>query len=476
VDPPLTVPKAAKEEKLSPETTAFRTRVGSLVLRAVDGVVSRPVVMTSLPPPAGKDVDLLCRREEREAIAETLASLGFLPRSGRYLRARTWTEQWVLFDGAAAYAVDLNPVERYGLDPAEVEAFFAEARPVHDFGNIRRPAPEHLLLLTARRFVREGWLPEKRRQRLMGAVAEDPSAWQRARARARRWGAARGLRLLEQAVARGGTPPRASRLSALVEQSTMRLDRHLAQSVVRRARSAVPRPTAIVAFSGLDGSGKSTQVGLLLATLAHLDVAVATYRRPLGQSALLRAIRRSGKQVLEAVSRGTDEQGEPSLPSEGTAPPPGRRWDPNPPTKRLRERSALATRAWAALVAATIASHYALAAARNARRGRVLVFDRYQLDAVAQLHFFYARGGRLGFANAIVRRLCPDPICAFLLDVPAERAAARKDLQYDVRELKQQATLLRQHAGELRVAVLDGERPVEELAELIARRVWKAFA
>ncbi|MDQ3777923.1 MAG: hypothetical protein M3310_03515 [Actinomycetota bacterium] len=462
--------------KLSPDTTRLRARIGNCVLRAVDAEVSRPVVMTSLPPPAGKDVDLICRRDEREAIAEILANLGFLPRSRRYLRARTWTEQWVLFEGAAAYSVDLNPVERFGLESAEEEAFFAEARAVDPFQNVRQPAPEHLLVLAARRLVREGRLAEKRRVRLAAAVAEDASAWDRARARAPHWGATRGLALLESLLADGVTPMRAHRLRALAEQSTTRRDRHLVASVLRSAKSAVPRPTAIVALSGLDGSGKSTQVRLLLATLADLDVAVATYRRPLGQSAVLRAVRRSGKRILESVARAPDAQRETRTPTSDTAPPPGRHWDPNPATKRLRERSTVATRAWAVLVAATIAAHYAAAAARNARRGRVLVFDRYQLDAVAQLRFFYGRGGRLGLESAIVRWLCPNPVRAYLLDVPAERAASRKEVQYDARELEHQASLLRQQAGELGAVVLDGEKPVEELAEVIARDVWTALA
>jgi len=61
---------------------------------------------------------------------------------------------------------------------------------------------------------------------------------------------------------------------------------------------------------------------------------------------------------------------------------------------------------------------------------------------------------------------------AYLIDVPAEVAYARRAEQYSLEELARQAELYRAEAERLGVRRLDGSRPREELCEEIARDVW----
>ena len=154
---------------------------------------------------------------------------------------------------------------------------------------------------------------------------------------------------------------------------------------------------------------------------------------------------------------------------------PARTWDPSPPTKVLREQSALATHAWAGLVAVLTAAEYRRCCLAHIGRGRVVIFDRFLLDAAAQLRFFYGSGGELRTQLRILGWLCPSTTRSYLLDVPAETAAARKPLQYDVEELGRQASLLREEAARLGVLRLDGCSAVEDLHEQIVRDVWSGL-
>ncbi|HKP18133.1 MAG TPA: hypothetical protein VJT84_06620, partial [Gaiellaceae bacterium] len=178
------------------------------VARLVDeAAVGRIVVLGSLPPD-GRDLDLLLWPEDRRAVSERLAAAGFIS-SG---------SDWLRFSECSAFVVDLIAAEAYGVPEAELRTLFDEAMSIDGLGRVVRPAPHHALLLLARMGV-----TAKRVQRVQAALDEDPDALAKARVAAPRWGVdLRRLRLLRR--------------------------------VLRR-----PRRRAVVALSGLDGSGKSSQ-------------------------------------------------------------------------------------------------------------------------------------------------------------------------------------------------------------------------
>ena len=109
-------------------------------------------------------------------------------------------------------------------------------------------------------------------------------------------------------------------------------------------------------------------------------------------------------------------------------------------------------------------------------RGDVVIFDRYALDSVAQLRYFYGAHHRFSFQRWLVRTVTPTPLRAYFLDVAPETALARKPEQYDLQQLAAQAALLREEYAGLSVRRLDGERPVEESCGQIARDVWLALS
>lgn len=434
-------------------------------LTVASAALDRPVLMTSSWPPAGRDLDLLCPEREREVLQAAYLRAGFLSRGAAPPR-RVHTKQWIALRGSEIFAVDLNPVARYGLPAEEIRALFADAAP-GPAACIRIPAPHHRLLLAARRLARAA--PEPRRlDRLRSALASDPAARAHAREHAAAWGAEGGLRALERILAGGPAPSRAERLCMrreLVAAHGRR--RELVRSAAAAALVRLPARSRVIAVSGLDGAGKSTQVQALEQTLAAVGVPVVVCWRPLGHSPLVRAVRRAGKRVLG----GTTPAAAPP-----TTDAPARTWDANPRTRQVRERSSAATHLWAAYVGLATATGYRLMAVRHAGRGRVLIFDRHALDTIAQLEYFYGRGAGLPVQAAIVRVIAPRAAGACLLDVPAAVAHGRKPLQYEPGELERMADCYRRQARGMGIPTLDGTEPIARVSERIAVLVWRALA
>jgi thymidylate kinase len=219
----------------------------------------------------------------------------------------------------------------------------------------------------------------------------------------------------------------------------------------------IPR-TRVIALSGLDGAGKSSQSSALRDRLEAQGLEVDIYWLPLGhnpvQRALWRWIRRLARRPRMGAHRGQLRDAAPAA-TGGT------------------RHGALVVHAWVAFVALSYALSYRLARARHRGRGRVLVFDRYVLDAIAQIRYFYGDQHRFRFQTWLLRALAPRPFCAYLLDVPGSTALARKQEQFDLAALELQANLLRQEADRLGVRRLDGEQPRERLLEEILTDVYR---
>jgi len=212
----------------------------------------------------------------------------------------------------------------------------------------------------------------------------------------------------------------------------------------------LPR-TRVIALSGLDGAGKSSQSRALSDRLHAQGPQVHVYWLPLGHNRVQRALRRWIRRFARAPRR----DGAP-VRSRDAAPVP-------PAGARAAEHGPLRVHAWVLFVALSCVLSYRLALARHAARGRVLVFDRYVLDAIAQIRYFYGPERRFAFQTWLLRVLSPRPIYAYLLDVPASTALARKQEQFGLEELQLQADLLREEAARLGIRCLDGEQPHERL-------------
>ena len=107
-------------------------------------------------------------------------------------------------------------------------------------------------------------------------------------------------------------------------------------------------------------------------------------------------------------------------------------------------------------------------------RGYVVVCDRYTLDSIVSLRGLVGEGRRLRLQRVLLRGLVRRPAVAFWLDVAPETAWQRKG-EHGLPWLRRHRVLYGEERGRLGVARLDGERPPDELAALIARRAWRAL-
>ncbi len=396
-----------------------------------DRSTAERVLVIGSPPPGGRDLDLLARPGAERELAGALAEGGFNNHGG---------ELWVRLANESVEIVELIPAASLRLDDEQLERLFAEAEPIDGYRTLRRPAPHHRLLLTARLVAAAAQIDAKRRR---AAEEPDEQAWRTARELAPSWGAEEALAELREGLR--GEPPRSWRLRS-------------AHARVERYRSG-----AVIAFSGLDGSGKSTQVERLTATLNALGYpTVAIWTSLAAHPSLARV----AAPVRALLGQRRHPEGVEEL-----WPPAGEDEDR---LTLMRERSPLLQLAWTTFVATMNAWWQARAVRSHVLRGRIVVCDRYTLDSLVHLRYRYGAERRYRLQLAIIRALSPRPLRAYLLDVSPLTARAR-NREYTPAQIELRARLYREEHTGLGVRRLDGERAREELAEEIALEVWSAL-
>jgi thymidylate kinase/predicted ATP-grasp superfamily ATP-dependent carboligase len=268
--------------------------------------------------------------------------------------------------------------------------------------------------------------------------------------------------------AAGDPRPTAARLTQLARS---RRHRHGEEGgppgPVRRGRAA-----PVIAISGLDGSGKSTQARALISSLeARGYDAVMVWNRLTFNPSLFRVTAPLRLAVRGAMRLGLMSSAPREVQADGDVIP-----AEHSATRALRERVPMVSVLWVTFVALVHAVGVRRSAVREIRRGRIVISDRYVLDSLVQLHDRYGRVHGVGLQARLLRLLTPAPLAAYFLDVPGDEARRRKPEEFSVEELDAHRRAYLGQAGQLGVRVLDGRRPPDELAALIADEVSDRLA
>lgn len=440
--------------------------------REIDACLHERVLVFGSPPPHGGDLDLLARDPQLSVIASWLSNEGFIRRR----------LTWASFNGCGVLSVDLVAAEQWGVAEDELRALFAEAQPIEGFSSLVLPAPHHQILIAARRAARAGTLAGSPRARVETALSDHPGAWRLAEQRAPAWNAAHAMRLLAALRQRPESPGREVRAAARAELALSLARTHGGRGRLL-SRAQRPRRPALIALSGLDGAGKSFQADALQKSLSCLGVETfvvwppaqnvlfqmpPALKGPL-RAALERAGRREPPGMTEAVVQsGPAVGGEPAQPATDGAPGGDRA---EPVFAELPSQRPLVMHLLAAIVALAQVLSFRRGARSASGSPRVVIFDRYVLDAIVYIRHRWGHGHPLRWQCLIVQALARRPLRAYLLDVAPDVAYARKR-DFPLANLRGRAELYHEHWQALGVRRLDGERPRDELCEEIAREVW----
>jgi thymidylate kinase len=410
------------------------------VRQELDQRLPAAVAVTGRLVPGSADVELVVDDAAAPAVEGALSSLGYSRRG----------EVWARFSSCDA---DVVTVRRLGTWPAgapagEPQRMLAQAMPIEGCAKLRWLAPADELLVLAQRFARRPEVPAAGvREALHRALVADPSAWVVAAERAQLWRAEAAVRVAREAYDGVRTPGSAELRDLAAEAGPVQVLR-----------------TGVVALSGLDGSGKSTQSHALAATLSKLGHDTSVEWTRLSFDASLDVVAAPVKALLALRHRGSATTVASEEPAPAAVTP-----------RSLRDRSPVVNHAWTAVVATANGSTQRRTTNAQLRAGRVVVRDRYVLDSVVQLHSVYGARDDVSSQARIVERLSPAPLVAFYLDVPPAEAYRRKPEEYTEAELAAHAALYRREAARLGVQTVDAARDRAELAAELGATVWRVL-
>ncbi len=420
-----------------------RRAVATEVAAAIDRVAQGPVLVVGSLPPGGRDLDLLASPEDHARIRAWLRDQGFIP----------WRHTYARFGAPAPYAVELSSTERWATSIDDATSLFDDAEAIPGLERLVRPSPATVLLMAARGTVtRRGRMTEKVRRRLGDALERDPEAWAHAEQRAPGLGMLGALRLLRQAYQAEGAlslPLRARGLGGVLRGAgpLPAKRRLLLGGRPRRLRPAV------VTFSGLDGSGKSTQVGHLQENLRALGITSEAQWAGFKSAGKIRA----RLPFLDRARPGREKPRDPLMPA-------------------ALGRSTAGQHAWVYVVAGLNAFHLWRLVLRRRPGVTVLIFDRFAPDTTVKLdlHFLRSRGIDVRRQRRLFLAIAPKPDVSFLVNVRPEVAYGRRQEQTP-EELRSMFELYQEQVGRFDLQVMDGTTPGDDLATTVAVEAWRGL-
>lgn len=422
-----------------------RLSANAEVAAAIDAAVSAQVLVEGSLPPEGRDLDLLAGHQDYVRIRAWLQRAGFV----------AWRHTWARFD-PTPYAVELSSTDRWRTSRDDASTLFTDAKAIPGYQHLVSPAPATVLLFAARGTVtRRGLITEKVRRRVADALERDPDAWLVAERHAAPLGVVGALHMLRMAYEESHplTPiARAAQLAGVVAYGGPLAAK---SRVLVGARPRKIRPP-IVSFSGLDGSGKSTQVDKLQEYLAELGV----------RSERQWAGFKIAKQLREAIPL----LDRPPRAHVG-APAPRDQFVPG-----VLLRHPLGQQAWVSVIVGLNTFHLWRLVLRRRPGKTVVIFDRFTPDSTVKIDLRYLRGRNIDtrWQRRLFTLISPKPDVGFLMEVPSEVACARRQ-QYPLAQVRVMAELYEEQVDRYHLHVLPGEEPPDLLAKRVAVSVWRGL-
>lgn len=436
------------------------------ILMRIDDGLSRPVLVYGSLPPQGSDIDLLVQPRDLAAVRATLMSAGFVENHGKYAR----------FLPGKVEVVECAPTTAWRLGEAAIAALFQEAQPLLGLRHLVCPSPHHALLIRARKAAHRRELTPHQRASIRAAQDADPRVWEHAWEQADLWHGRHALALLRGAYDQAGSVSPLARWYARVERYP---GASIAIGVAwwLRARLRWLAPPRIVSFSGIDGAGKSMQAKRLRDMLIATGQDAVVVWKGIGRNRLLYGVKKALRVSLRALPHGRQITAAlDTVMPDISGPEAG-------PATLLRLADArdrglafvVGVYAWASLIALTnvLAVHWSTL--RAWRRGAVLIYDRYTLDSVVRMLYWYGDTRATRFLVGLIHVATPRPRASFLLDLPAEVAFERKG-EWGIVDLSERGALYADEYARLGVHRLDATQPPDNLSVQVASLVWHALS
>ena len=224
-----------------------------------------------------------------------------------------------------------------------------------------------------------------------------------------------------------------------------------------------PQRSMLVSISGLDGSGKSAQAQALTDIFELTEIKGSYYWNRVGCSPFTRTLSRINALFSRGDAPGT------------SADTPRERGD-------LGSRNGAIQAVWTWANVIDLAVRYTFRVRLPLLKGmfgfgKVIVADRYVLDAEAEIRSRLARPGiATRLALAFLRSVSPRPHLAYLLDVPVEVAQERHELPVTEGTLTEYRAQFMALAPNINAHIVDGTRSITEIGDGITAEVLKYWS
>jgi thymidylate kinase len=228
---------------------------------------------------------------------------------------------------------------------------------------------------------------------------------------------------------------------------------------VKQKSHVRPQRSRLITISGLDGAGKSAHVASLSDAFETSEVINRVVWSRVGCTPLYRVLSGIAKTLMATYSSGGQAL---SLTAEGGA--------------DLSHRSGFVRAAWAWANALDLALAYQWKVRLPLLTGKIVICDRYTADAAVEI------AARLGESDPMslpavrtLMALCPRPQTAYLLNLPAEVAAARAVDSEHPDKLSTQRELYRRVADATRMQLLDVSGDFASANNRLVRRALQEY-